>query len=215
MAKREHYIEFAKGQVKGRKPRFAYMIESLLRSRESAGLETGIHRPDEDVNMYLTGLLCRYADSLPSEEGAQRIIPYDTDLFESISGTVDTRAKYTIYRFNADHLLISLGIFGNAWWRNASQTAFKWVPSRRESIARGKSYYGKAATYATRLEEKKKGLDHLLGKLEVGFEEYLMILETMRSDYFRMLRSFSKGEWHHLCQELGISPDLPPAGAPE
>jgi hypothetical protein len=209
MVENDTYIEFKQGQAKDRKYRFAYLIETLLRSRESAGLETGIHRPDEDVNMYLTGVLCRYADSLPRLSDCARIIPYESDLFDSIAETTDTRSKYLLYRFNADHLLVTLGIFGNAWWRSPRQSAFHWAPTRDESIARGKCYYGKAATYATRLWEKSKGMDDLLGKLQVGFEEYLKILETMRSEYFHMMRSFSEGEWFHLCRDLGISPDSP------
>ena len=198
----ETYIEIDNGQALRKRDRFSYMIETLLRSRESAGLETGSQRPDEDVNVYLSGLLCRYADSAALPE---TVIPYEADLFESIRGADDTRAKFQIYRSHADHLLVTLGIFGNAWWRSERQSAFHWAPTRDESIARGKNYYGQAATYATRLQEGRRGLDDLLGKLQAGFEEYLCILETMRGDFFHMMRNFSRGEWYHICRELGVS----------
>jgi len=211
MSERINYIVFDKGHPQKRRLRSAYIIEALLRSREAAGLETGSHRPDEDVNIYLANLLCRYSESLGTHDGV-RIIPYEVDLFEEIREVGQTRAKFLIYRHNADHLLMTLGIFGNAWWRSPRQSAFAWAPGRDESIARGKHYYGKAATYATRLEEGRKGFDELLSKLEVGFEEYLKILETLRVEYFKILRGISSGEWYHLCRELGLSPgDSPPA----
>ncbi len=208
-----NYIEIEGGQGKRKRPRFAFVIEALLRSRRDAGLETGIHRPDEDVNMYLGALLCRYADSPTGGVEESSLIPYEGDLYESIREVGQTRAKYHIYRWNADHLLMTLGIFGNAWWRNPKQSAFHWTPTRLESIARGKLYYGKAATYVSRLEEGRKGLEELLAKLEVGFEEYLRILETLRVDYFHMLRGFGPGEWYHLCKDLGVSPDASPPSA--
>jgi hypothetical protein len=185
-------------------------MEALLRSREKAGLETGIHRPDEDVNMYMAGLLCRYADAAANGPYAM-IIPYEFELFEQIQEVSQTRAKFLIYRHNADHLLVTIGVFGNAWWKSPRQSAFHWAPTREESIARGKQYYSKAATYASRLEEKRKGIDELFNKMVLGFEEYVQILEILRSEYFNLVKGFSSGEWFHLCREIASNPDAPPA----
>jgi hypothetical protein len=201
------YIPLNGGNAGRKQTRFFYMIDALLRSRQAAGLETGSHRPDEDVNMYLTELLCRYAEHPRGKAEVEALIPYETELYESLRDAGQTRAKYLIYRLNADHLLITLGIFGNAYWRNPRQSAFHWAPSRAESIQRGKWYYGSAATYATRLQEGRRGLDELLDKLAVGFEDYVRILETLRGEYFHLLRSFSPGEWYHLCRDLGMDSD--------
>jgi len=38
----------------------------------------------------------------------------DSDLFEKVRHSSDVRLKYTIYKTNADFLLISIGIFRNA-----------------------------------------------------------------------------------------------------
>ena len=209
MRRQETYLEFNDGRPSCRKLRFAYIIEALLRSRESVGLQTGSHRPDEDVNMYLTELLCRYAESTTGSNGAH-IIPYESELFERIREVGETRAKFLIYRHNADHLLVTLGIFGNAWWRTPRESAFHWAPTREQSIARGKIYYGKASTYASRLEDGRRGLDELLFKLEVGFEEYLRILEALRGEYFHFVQGFSSGEWYHLCRELGVNSGAQP-----
>ena len=69
-----------------------------------------------------------------------------------------TRSKYTLYRCNADHILLSLGLFDNAWLRGPRQSNFHWAPTRAESIGRGRSYYGKAALHAARLEEGRRGV---------------------------------------------------------
>lgn len=194
------------GRPAPRRQRFFFVINALLRSRQAAGLETGGHRPDEDVNMYLGELLCRYAEDPTGGAPPGMIFPYETELFESVREGAEMRDKYLAYRYNADHLLVSLGIFGNAWLRTPRQAAFPWAPGRREAVGRGRWYYRRAATYAGRLEEGRRGLDELLRKIEVGYEEYLRILETMRGEYFHLIRGFSPGEWFHLCQELGVSP---------
>ncbi len=199
------YMQIEGGLGTKRKLRFGYMIEALLRSRQSAGLETGCHRPDEDVNMYLASLLCRYAEC--TEVHGDFIVPYECDLFERVRDLNEPRAKYTIYRHNADHLLISLGLFGNAWLRKGSESAFPWAPDRDTVIGRGKNYYGMASTYATRLGEGRRGLDDVMAKLEIGFEDYLTVLETLRSEQFNLRQIFTIGEWYHFCKELGVSPE--------
>lgn len=193
-----------KGRPGHRRQRFFFVIDALLRSRQAAGLETGSHRPDEDVNMYLCELLCRYAEDPTGGAPPGMIFPHETDLFDSVADQGEARDRYLAYRYNADHLLVSLGIFGNAWLRTPREAAFPWAPGRREAVGRGRWYYRRAATYAGRLEEGRRGLDELLGKIEVGFEEYLRILETMRGEYFHLIRGFSPGEWFHLCQDLGV-----------
>ncbi len=206
------YLQIDGGQAQRRKRRFGFMIEALLRSRLSAGLETGCHRPDEDVNMYLADLLCHYAEGGAERWQSDYIIPYAGDLAERVASAGECRTKYLIYRKNADHLLVSLGIFGNPWLRGPVQGSCPWRANREESIGRGKSYYARAATYASRLGEGRRGLDALLAKLEIGFEEYLRILETLRSEAFNLRQIFTVGEWYHFCRELGISPRTPPGG---
>lgn len=212
---RTNYLKIDGGKGQRRKKRFGFMIEALLRSRRAAGLETGCHRPDEDVNMYLAQLLCRYAEGSAEWVHGDRIVPYDSDLCEKIREAGQCRSKYLIYRHNADHLLLSLGLFGNAWLRTTREQASVWAPSRETVIGRGKSYYGMAAAYVTRLAEGRRGLDDLLTKLDVGFEEYLKILETMRCEQFNLRQVFTVGEWYHFCKELGLSSsvDDPAAGS--
>lgn len=198
------YMHIEGGLGTRKKLRFGFMIESLLKSRQSAGLETGCHRPDEDVNMYLASLLCRYAEC--AEVHADYIVPYETDLHARVSEARECRAKYRIYRHNADHLLLSLGLFGNAGLRSERENSFAWSPDRNTVIGRGKSYYGMASTYATRLSAGNRGLDEVMAKLEIGFEDYLTILETLRAEQFNLRQIFTIGEWYHLCKELGVSP---------
>jgi hypothetical protein len=198
------YMKIEGGVGTRKKLRFGYMIEALLKSRRSAGLETGCHRPDEDVNMYLASLLCRYAERC--DVHADYIVPYESDLFERVQDAGECRAKYMIYRHNADHLLLSLGLFGNAWLRNEQENAFAWAPDRNTVIGRGKNYYSMASTYATRLGEGRRGLDEIMAKLEIGFEDYLTILETLRGEQFNLRQIFTIGEWYHFCKELGVSP---------
>lgn len=206
------YLQIDGGLAQRRRQRFSFMIEALLRSRLSAGLETGCHRQDEDVNVYLAELLCRYAEPESPSGGAGPIIPYAGDLAECVAQARECRTKYLIYRRNADHLLISLGIFGNPWLRPAPTGTCHWRVAREECIGRGRSYYAQAAVYASRLSEARRGLDALLAKLDIGFEDYLRILETLRSEAFNLRQIFTVGEWYHFCRELRISRPLAPEG---
>lgn len=200
------FLQIDGGRAQRRRGRFAFMIEALLRSRMSAGLETGCHRPDEDVNMYLAALLCRYAEGGPTLVHGDMIVPYEADLHARVSAAPDCRDKYEIYRHNADHLLMSLGIFGRGWLKSQREEESVWATSRDTAIGRAKAYYGKASTYATRLTEARRGLHELLAKLEIGFEDYLRILETLRGESFNLRQIFTVGEWYHFCRELGVSP---------
>jgi len=204
------YLQIDGGQAQRRRQRFGFMIEALLRSRLSAGLETGCHRPDEDVNMYLADLLCRYAEGDEPSWQDPQLVPYAGELAERVRDAAECRTKYLIYRKNADHLLVSLGIFGNPWLRGPASGSCPWRTSRDESIGRGKSYYSRAAAYASRLGEGRRGLDALMAKLDIGFEEYLRILETLRSEAFNLRQIFTVGEWYHFCRELGLSPRTQP-----
>ncbi|MBM4116662.1 hypothetical protein FJ251_02825 [bacterium] len=206
------FVQIDGGLAQRRRRRFAFMIEALLRSRLSAGLETGCHRPDEDVNMYLAALLCRYAEGEPRGWGEAPIIPYAGALAERVASARECRTKYLLYRRNADHLLVSLGIFGNPWLRPAPTGSCPWRSEREDCIGRGKSYYAQAAAYASRLGEGRRGLDALLAKLDIGFEDYLRILETLRSEAFNLRQIFTVGEWYYFCRELGISRPLAPGG---
>jgi hypothetical protein len=203
MDTRSQYIELPASRLSPR-PTYHFMMKCLLYSRMETGLLSNQDFYDEDVNVYLAHLL----DSLIQPENMERarryLSPYDTEVFQKLSQSKDARLKYTIYKTNADFLLISLGIFdspegivtvGTAPQR-PDQDFFR--PTEEASIGRGRTYYRFAYTYSQMVHGRNAGISDVLEKLSMGFDKYLRILAHMRGEYLDLLKRLSSGEVYHL-----------------
>ncbi|MCK4538852.1 MAG: hypothetical protein KAV42_08670 [Candidatus Krumholzibacteria bacterium] len=174
-----------------------FMMNNLLYSRIDCKHPTNDEYFDEDVNVYLAGLLESLID--PSHHDAMRsmVMPYDLSLFESVSGQKDSRAKYMTYRMNADFLLIYSGVFNNPRSRRPdSASRFKLGDSAY--LGRGKAYYSLAQSYCSQTYHKNTAIGEIMGKLSRGFEKYVEVLSTMKSEYLNIIDTISQGELYHL-----------------
>lgn len=151
---------------------------------------------DEDVNVYIANLLCSFMNPDYHRRAKKFISRYDSNLFEKIKDSSDVRLKYTIYKTNADFLLISIGIFKNPESTPITLPA----PNRSEEahMGRGKAYYQFAYSYSQSMFRKPTAISEVLEKLSKGFENYVEILSHMRGEYFNILDSLSNGEIYHL-----------------
>jgi hypothetical protein len=178
-------------------PTFFFMLNCLLYSRLETGFPSNQDFYDEDVNVYLANLLCSFMKPEYHRRAKRYLSPYDTSLFEGIENSTDARLKYTIYKTNADFLLISIGIFNNAdAKRPDSAQIFR--NSEEAHMGRGKAYYHFAYTYSQSMFKKSTGITEILEKLSKGFERYVEILSHMRGEYFNILDRLSQGEVYHL-----------------
>ena len=173
------------------------MLNCLLYSRLELGCPSNKDFYDEDVNMYLTNLLCSFMKPEYHHRARKYLSPHDTSLFSRIENSADARLKYTIYKTNADFLLISIGIFSNADARKAD-TAHLFNNSEEAHVGKGKAYYSFAYTYSQSMFKKSTGISEVLEKLSTGFERYVEILSHMRGEYFNILDRLSAGEVYHL-----------------
>jgi hypothetical protein len=178
-------------------PTFFFMLNCLLYSRLEKGYPSNQDFYDEDVNVYLANLLCSFMKPEYHRRARAYLSPYDTSLFEKIESSTDARLKYTIYKTNADFLLISIGIFDNPAGRRPD-TAQLFRNSEEASMGRGKAYYHFAYTYSQSAFRKSAGITDILEKLSLGFERYAEILSHMRGEYFNILDRLSDGEIYHL-----------------
>ncbi len=178
-------------------PTFFFMLNCLLYSRLEKGYPSNQEFYDEDVNVYLANLLCSFMKPEYHRRARAYLSPYDTSLFEKIENSTDTRLKYTIYKTNADFLLISIGIFDNAASRRPD-AAQLFRSTEEASMGRGKAYYHFAYTYSQSAFKKSAGITDILEKLSLGFERYAEILSHMRGEYFNILDRLSDGEIYHL-----------------
>ncbi len=178
-------------------PTFFFMLNCLLYSRLESGHPSNQECYDEDVNMYLANLLCSFMKPEYHSRSRKYLSPYDSNLFAKIENSTDARLKYTIYKTNADFLLISIGIFNNADGKRPD-TAQIFKNSEEASMGKGKAYYSFAYTYSQAMFKKSSGITEILEKLSTGFERYVEILSHMRGEYFNILDRLSAGEVYHL-----------------
>jgi hypothetical protein len=178
-------------------PTFFFMLNCLLYSRLEKGFPSNQDFYDEDVNVYLANLLCSFMKPEYHKRSRPYLSPYDSTLFEKVANSTDARLKYTIYKTNADFLLISIGIFNNAEAKRPD-TAHAYRNSEEAYMGRGKAYYHFAYTYSQSAFKKSTGITDILEKLSKGFERYVEILSHMRGEYFNILDRLTAGDVYHL-----------------
>ena len=173
---------------------YFYMMNSLLYSRMEAGFPSNEAFLDEDVNVYLAGLLTAMIH--PSRHGATAAGD-DPALFEAAASARSDRDRYELYRATADRLLIFLGVFRNARGRRPSSIRH-FCLTDEAYIARGKTYYLIAQSYAAKIHRKNTAVGDVLGKLSRGFERYVRVLSLMSGEYLNIFKQLSAGEIYHL-----------------
>jgi hypothetical protein len=179
-------------------PTFFFMMNCLLYSRLESGNPSNQNYYDEDVNVYLANLLTSFMNPEFHERTRKYLSPYDSDLFEKVRNSPDVRLKYTIYKTNADFLLISIGIFRNPdGSRPGSKDAFM-KDNEEVYMGRAKAYYQFAYSYSQSMFRKATAISEVLEKLSRGFEQYVDILSYMRGEYFNILERLSSGDVYHL-----------------
>jgi len=190
------YTNLGPDQPRDVEPTFFFMLNCLLYSRLETGYPSNKDFYDEDVNMYLTNLLCSFMRPEYHKRAKKYISQYDTSLFQKIEHSNDVRLKYTIYKTNADFLLISIGIFKNG---NGDVSSTPLIKNNEEAkMGRAKAYYEFAYTYSQSMFRKTNGITEVLEKLSKGFERYVEILSHMRGEYFNILDRLSAGDVYHL-----------------
>jgi len=179
-----------------------FMMTSVLKSRTEIGLESNTSGYDEDVNVYLAGLLAAYLDPGYTQWSAPFISRFDTDVATMVR-SADERRKYWIYKVNADHLMLTLGIFEPepretpgpppAPLVTAAPPQGPLPPARaRLYVGRGETYYELAASYGRALTRRPTAAVEVLEKLADGFEGYVTILNHLQSHYFNLIERLNQ-----------------------
>jgi hypothetical protein len=165
-----------------------FMMTSFLKSRTEAGIPSNSDFYDEDVNVYLAGLLAAYVDPQFMAISGRYISPFDIDVAQMARHS-DQRSRYTIYKVNADHLLVMTGIFES---QPITIDEGEPTPESRTAIGRGRTYYQMAASYSRALARRATAASEVLGKLGHGFPGYVTILHHLRSEYFNLIERFAE-----------------------
>ena len=203
MDARQFYIELPTSRRELR-PTYHFMMKCLLYSRMETGLISNQDFYDEDVNVYIAHLLDSMIQPEQFARARRYLSPYDTEVFRRLANSKDARLKYTLYKTNADFLLISLGIFDNpdavlpegVPAHTAVREAMR--PTEEATIGRGRTYYRFAYSYSQVIHGRNAAISDVLEKLSTNFDKYLRILMHMRGEYLDLLKRLSSGEIYHL-----------------
>jgi len=179
-------------------PTFHFMMNCLMYSRLETNTPSNRDFYDEDVNVYLANLLTSFMNPEFHERSKKYLSRYDTSLFEKIKDSGDVRLKYTIYKTNADFLLISIGIFRNPQRKRPGSQKGMFADGEEVYVGRAKAYYQFAYSYSQEVFRKATAVTDVLEKLSKGFEQYVQILSYMRGEYFNILDRLGTGDVYHL-----------------
>lgn len=181
---------------------YFFMMNNLLYSRIESGFPSNDEYFDEDVNVYLAGLLASLVDPAFHAAAGRYVRTYDVQLFEFVASMKSSFTKFQAYKANADFLLVSLGIFDNPARMRPRSVSYMNIP-QSNYIGRGMTYYHLAQSYCRETYRRNTALESVLGKLASGFEKYLDVLSLMRSEYLNMYRKITSGELFHLGHTVG------------
>ncbi len=174
-----------------------FMMNCLLYSRMEAGFPTNHAFFDEDVNVYLAGLLTSIIYRGGTERLAGPGAATDASLWEAAAAAPGPRERCALYRAGADRLLIALGVFRNARLRRPD-SAPHLALSPAGYAGRGKAYYALARSYDAQAARRATALGDVLGKLSAGFERYVAVLSHLGGEHLNIFRQISEGEVFHL-----------------
>lgn len=180
----------------------AYLLKSLLKGRAQLSGNPALKEGDEDVNVYLAHLM--FAVTTPRYRNiAERYLsPYAGDVNRMIDEANDYYIKYFIYKVNADHLLVHLGIFQDLG-EEAPRSHAIFTPNEQQYCGRATSYYDQAAHFNHRIYRKETAVGTVLGKLAEDFDLYRDLLRITRRDFMHFTNTSTDEQFAHFVKQLG------------
>ena len=193
---REHYLYFDIPKQE-RESAIGFLLNVLLKSRSACRLSSNQDEFDEDVNIYLAHLL--FAVSLPDYQNTvQRYLSKNvSEIAELIGKNGDRIAQYFIYKVNADHLMIHLGIF-----QDLENDHHLFGKSERQFSSMAQNYYSQAADYNKRIYRRDTAVGSVLQKLAGGFPKYKTILRFARKEFFHFANHFHDESFQKFCEDI-------------
>ena len=177
-----------------------FLTLCLLGAREEAGFPSNDAGYDEDVNVYVVGLLERFLSPVYHEQSARYVHAYDQDLAREARRSGDERHNFRLYRANADHLLLNIGVFRRCETLGPNHHPLL-QREAQDFSARGGTYYRVASSTLRRLRKCQSAQGTALAKLGDSFEAYVGVLHRLRSSYFHLTERLSDGSMYHLAQD--------------
>jgi hypothetical protein len=176
-----------------------FFLEHLLKARADLHLETGHHDFDQEVNVYLAGLLNSLIVSGPIINQKPYISAFDADVRSWLESHPGARNKYIVYRDNADFRLLLSGLFDGCEHRGSYQHIVLTDDSDPGRVA---LYYELAASALLHLQGNSNSLVNIYYTLSDTISETIQILKRAAATYFDLMERISEGSLYHLEKEL-------------
>ena len=192
------YVPITSGAPRAAEPSSQFMMRCLLSTRAELALPSDDDVTEQEVNVYLTNLLCAYGDPRYCVRVGSYLSTYDSTVFERVQHSPSHRFRYSVYKANADHLLMSIGVFRNPEGRRRDARP---APLRRREelfVARAKAYYDFAAAYGATVFGRTSAVCEVMDRLGTDLEKYLAILVHLRGAYLDFVARLGDGDLYHL-----------------
>ncbi len=187
----------------GPRPFPFFMMENLLEARSKSFFPTNGAGPDEDVNVYLSHLLTGFLGGGIDP----RIEPGAAPLLQPPNRNAALRSRADWYRVNADHRLITQGLFdrGETLRRHRLYLGSNEGETRRKDRIIGATCYGLSANLLENRADASAGLVSVLRKLEEHFDDYVHVLAVLATRHLGLGAQLSNSDLEGLLEH---SPDM-------
>lgn len=187
------YVDLTNGE---REPLFFFLLNAYLQSRIDTDHESD---GDEEVNVYLAGLLHSLVDGRFYADNVDHLASSPLDVYQKAEESGTNRGKADVYRTNADHRLMAFGLFSGfgdhtGLYRRSMTPDAAYTEEARQ-------FYAWASLFCARMPARYRGLATTLEKLADGFETYHEVLGHMATHHLGLMDRLSPGQAWHLERE--------------
>ncbi len=176
-----------------------FFLEHVCKARIDLHIESGRHGCDQEINVYLAGLLTSLIASTAFIQHKPYISVFDHDIRNYLDTHPGLRNEFVVYRDNADYGLVSAGLFAGDNHRGSYHHI---VISDQADLGKIALYYSMAASALTHLQGTRHSLVCVLDSMSKYLDEIHQILRYAASTYFDMVEKISDGSLYHLEKEL-------------
>lgn len=176
-----------------------FFIEHVCKARIDLHIESGRHVCDEEINVYLAGLLTSLIASTGFIQQKPYISVFDNDIRNYLETHPGLRNEFVVYRDNADYGLLAAGLFAGD---NHPGSYHHIVISDQADLGKIALYYSMAASALAHLQGTRHSLVFVLDSMSKYLDEIHQILRYAAVTYFDMVDKISDASLYHLEKEL-------------
>ncbi|MAE71986.1 MAG: hypothetical protein CME06_16155 [Gemmatimonadetes bacterium] len=195
---RDRYVDLNHPQGV-REPTSFFMVNALLKSRLTLGLESNSPYFDEDVNVYLADLMVSFVDPERVRARSELVRESDREV-AAVTEDCGERRKATIYQANADSIVARFAIFDEG---AGTVRPLRYYEHRPDYwVGRARMYYMFAADLLRRLARRDAGVAEILGKLAQDLDKYARIVRHACREHLGLTPRLREGDLFHLMRHV-------------